>query len=521
MNKIIKIISGIIGIVILLLVVMAIFNICPPKGNWPAPPWCSNDTNTSLSNNTNIQNIDINTQSNNLDNNTQTDIKKLEPLLIDYNVTVSVPYWTNNDVYLGVDDNAEFLKLNKVNNTLFVGQTKLKKNSVYYYSKGSKDTTSLRTYDVNEVPIGLDSVINWKDSVKIINKPEFQKGVTFGGMLWDVDYLKTPGLIEYNLDFVKKLGANYIIIIPDWYLSDLNSTSIFPWYDSNGVFPNKTNWVKPTLTDEQIDFIISEARKRNLKIVLKPHVDPIMWSPEHPKGRGDIQPSNWDEWYSSYSKFIMHYAKLAEKDNVELFVVGTEIDPAAAEAHSYGPKDGGQTEYFENLIKDIKKAYSGKLTYSVACLGDECWGPRSIKFWDSLDYIGFEPYQSLSNKMDPSIDEIKQGFSKELEWARKLHEQYNKPVLFTEIASPSNDGAAKYMLDTPPVIKQDLFEQADVYEAMFQVIENIDWVQGMYPWALYLVKSDNNLKWQLKDTSSAFIAKPAGQVIEKWYKEIQ
>ena len=52
----------------------------------------------------------------------------------------------------------------------------------------------------------------------------------------------------------------------------------------------------------------------------------------------------------------------------------------------------------------------------------------------------------------------------------------NKPILFTEITSSSNDGTAKYMLDIPPVVKQDIYEQVDVYEAMFQVIENLDWV---------------------------------------------
>ena len=143
--------------------------------------------------------------------------------------------------------------------------------------------------------------------------------------------------------------------------------------------------------------------------MLKPHVDPFDWSPQQPKGRGDIQPTDWDTWYSNYTSFILHYAELAEKNKVEILVVGTEIDPAAMEGHGYGPAGGGQTEYFSNLIAEVRKVYSGKLTYSSSC-HEECWGIKGINFWGDLDYIGFEPYYSLTDKLDPTIDELKNGF---------------------------------------------------------------------------------------------------------------
>jgi hypothetical protein len=214
------------------------------------------------------------------------------------------------------------------------------------------------------------------------------------------------------------------------------------------------------------------------------------------------------------------YAALAQKNEVEMFVIGTEIDPAAMEGHPYGPIGGGQTQYFINLISEVREIYSGKLTYSSSCFG-ECWSVRNIQFWGALDYIGFEPYYSLTDSMNPTIADLKNGFLEGLEWAQQAHEAYNKPVIFTEISYHSFDGSGKYVLSTPPNPALDLQEQADAYEAVLQSIETIDWIEGIYPWALYLVRPGENLEWQLQDTDGPFIGKPAGQVLKKWYLKIE
>jgi len=439
---------------------------------------------------------------------------------LEINLVVTVPYWTNGDVYLGVGDNPAYLKLEKVNEVTYKGTAELEKDAEYYYSRGSLTTKSTTSYEPTEVPKGLNAVIDWIDSDKKISSPGFQKGVTFGGMLWEPEALAVPGIIDYNLDLAKKSGIEWIIIIPDWFVDNINSSTIKPWYASDGPFPNNTNWITPTLTDEQIESIIEKARNRGMKIVLKPHVDPINWSPEYPKGRGEIQPNDWNAWYASYTNFILTYAKLAEKNKAEMFVIGTEIDPAAMEGHPYGPKGGGQTQYFKELISEVRKVYSGKLTYSSACFG-ECWSVRNIQFWGELDYIGFEPYYSLADSIAPTIADLKKGFLDGLKWAQQTHEKYNKPVIFTEVSYHSFDGTGKYVISTPSNPALDLQEQADAYEAVLQSIETIDWIEGIYPWALYLVRPDDNLEWQLKDTDGPFIGKPAGQVLKKWYLKIE
>ncbi len=47
MYKAVKILFSVTGIVIFILIIMIIFNMCPPEGPWPEPPWCSvHDTNS-------------------------------------------------------------------------------------------------------------------------------------------------------------------------------------------------------------------------------------------------------------------------------------------------------------------------------------------------------------------------------------------------------------------------------------------------------------------------------------------
>lgn len=442
--------------------------------------------------------------------------------MVEVSLTVTVPYWNQGDVYLGVADNPTYLKLEKVNEVTYKGMTKIEKDGEYYYSRGSLATKSANTFKATDLPKGLNAVIDWIDSNKKISLAGFQKGVTFGGMLWQPEQLAVSGIIDYNLDLARKFGVEWITIIPDWFFyPDLNSSTIRPWYVSDGPFPNKSGWVTPTLTDEQIESIILKAKTRGMKIMLKPHVDPIDWGPQQPKGRGDIQPRNWDEWYSNYTNYILRYAKLAEKNKVEIYVIGTEIDPAAMEDHPYGPAGGGQTEYFKKLISEVKKVYSGKLTYSSSCHG-ECWGIRSIKFWEDLDYIGFEPYYSLTEKLNPTIEELKQGFLKGLNtWGKEVYQTYNKPLILSEVSYHSFDGSGKYVINTPSSPRLDLQEQADLYEAMMQALEERPWIQGVYPWAWYLVRPDDNMEWQLRDTDGPFIGKPAGQVIKKWYAKVE
>ena len=71
-----------------------------------------------------------------------------------------------------------------------------------------------------------------------------------------------------------------------------------------------------------------------VKVLFRPLVDPN-WSLPGNQGtwRGMIgnyfNATQWDEWFQSYSQFVIKFAMLAEEANVEDFSVGAEIDTTA------------------------------------------------------------------------------------------------------------------------------------------------------------------------------------------------
>ena len=77
--------------------------------------------------------------------------------------------------------------------------------------------------------------------------------------------------------------------------------------------------------DEGIQSTTRMAREAGIKTILKPH---IWLNDENGKWRGEIKmksEADWKKWFEEYSNFILHYAKLAEKEKIEMFCIGTEL----------------------------------------------------------------------------------------------------------------------------------------------------------------------------------------------------
>ncbi len=483
-KKILKALSVIVGLFILMTIIMFIFKLCPPNGLWISPPWCNNEQSHSHFN-----------------------LLKKERLV---NFLVTVPYWTSGDVYLGLQDNPKYLKLDKLDAVTYSGKTKLKDDTSYYYSQGNNETKSQNNFVITS-DLQMDAVIDWQNSKKKIIKAGFQKAVTFGAMAWDKYRQK---YLDKSFDTLNKLNIDWIVIIPDWFIyPDNKGTEIKAFYGDDQNFPNSSGWITPTLTDQKIKYIITKARKQGIKVILKPHVDPINFGLKKDSNRTNLHPQNWSKWFKNYEKFILHYANLAQEENISVLVIGTELDSSIWE-------DPRSEQHWRKIITQVRKIYSGKLAYSLGCYNNNCRLASKIKFWDDLDYIGFEPYFGLTNTNKPSINEMKLSFDKMLnKYAKPLSGKYNKPVLLSEVNIYSYDGANQDPIVVPSNPQADHQEQAAYYEALFQSLENKDWIQGVYLWSWYL---DNAVqKYNPHDVGDSFLNKPAGQVIKKWYGKIK
>ena len=272
-----------------------------------------------------------------------------------------------------------------------------------------------------------------------------------------VSYVASRDSIDQkHIDPILHLNANYAAIMPFGFIRDLQHPEV--------VFNSERQWFGETL--EGVKQYIKTLKKDHIKIMMKPQI--WVWRGEF---TGLINMKTEEEWLqleSTYSNFILEYAKVAEDTNTEIFCIGTELENFVA----------NRPEFWKQLITKIRSVYKGKLTYAAN------WNEYTkTSFWDELDYIGIDAYFPLSDKQTPTIQDCKQGWKKYKSEIKSYSEVYNKPILFTEFGYRSVDFTAR----SPWVSDVDmngvnLDAQVNATHAIFDEFWNEDWFAGGFIW---------------------------------------
>jgi hypothetical protein len=365
----------------------------------------------------------------------------------------------------------------------------------------------------------------------------FQKGVSLGGAHWRKDEYAN---LDWTLDKAKEYGVSHILVIPNGFLYPGNTGNeirkVFfdgPLYETDPRFQSKEwGWWGASLTDAQLREIAGGCKARGMKLVIKPHIDP--WDGT---SRGAATPKDPEAFFRNYNAFVTHYASLAEELSAVLFVIGTELSNIDSTEGALAKKGVDVTGEWRKIIRSVRNVYRGKITYSASAFGDwKTWkpehiakGPYHIKFWDDLDYIGFEPYFGVTRKNDPSPGELARGFMEKFAlYVEPLSKQYDKPILLTEV-----NGYAFDSMNTDPIAMYtepedhplDHKEQADYYDALFQTITKLDYVEGAYIWPFFIKPSaaesdEDYFKMQQHSHRDSLLGVPAGKVLKSWYRAI-
>ena len=141
---------------------------------------------------------------------------------------------------------------------------------------------------------------------------EFIKGITFASFA-------RKGLLaseeaHRSLDnLVERTNANLIIIVPFGLQETAHSEKIE--YDM-------------TCGDDELAEFIDYAHKKGLMVALKPTVNCRngTWRAHINFFDEDVPcEPKWGNWFASYTKFQMHFAKLAKQANCEMFIAGCEM----------------------------------------------------------------------------------------------------------------------------------------------------------------------------------------------------
>jgi hypothetical protein len=259
--------------------------------------------------------------------------------------------------------------------------------------------------------------------------------------------------------------------------------------------------------DVGIETTTAMAQELGIKSVLKPHI--WLHSNRSGKWRAEINmksEEDWQKWFAAYRKFILHHAKLAQNNGIELFCVGTELLKTIQQ----------REEDWRQLIRDVRQIYSGKLTYAANWYQEF----ELVPFWDQLDFIGIQAYFPLTDQENPTLDDLLKGWKPHLIQIEKIQQKFKKSVIFTEIGYKSGSDAAihpwKWNNTNPDEDTAGLETQAVCYEAFFQTFWEKDWFAGVYFWK-WFPNPEKIPHFEEKDFTPQ--QRPAEKVLARWFAE--
>lgn len=281
------------------------------------------------------------------------------------------------------------------------------------------------------------------------------------------------------IDALATTGATHVSVVVSWSQQDVRASKIAP-------HPTETQ------QDAVVRRIIRRAKGHRLKVLLFP----ILWVEERAVGqwRGTLAPDDPDRWWRGYRRFVMHYAKLAAAEQVELFSVGSELA-------SMEPK----LARWQGLIREVRAAYRGTLLYSAN------WDHyEKVPFWGDVDLVGLTGYYRLTESQTPTQHELDAAWRGIRNTLVKWQGTVGKPLLFTELGYPSSVGAARSPWDYTGDRTLDLEAQRRCFEAFYAAWAEEPTLRGVFFWNWWGPGKGT-------DTWYTIRGKPAEAVVRRWY----
>ncbi|NND95119.1 MAG: glycoside hydrolase [Flavobacteriales bacterium] len=287
---------------------------------------------------------------------------------------------------------------------------------------------------------------------------------------------------------IRLAGAEYVCLMPYGYMSK----------DSTRVRYDNAQWQWWGERSEGISTLIQDARSRGLSIMLKPHIW-IGWG-DYTGDLNFLSDRDQTNWNASYTDYLLHYARLAEQYDVEIFCIGTELCMQLND----------DPEYWSGLIEEVKSVYQGKLTYASNW---DCY--QDFPFWGKLDYIGIDAYFPLLESTEADLHKVSNGWKYWKDEMNVYSTDQNKPILFTEYGYRSVEFGLRepWEMSRSGEVSNDIQELG--YQGLFKSIWNEPWFAGGFLWKWHCLE---HLEHKDKATRFTPQGKPGLDIIIKNYK---
>ena len=206
------------------------------------------------------------------------------------------------------------------------------------------------------------------------------------------------------------------------------------------------------------------CKQKGLRIMVKPQI----WL-QHGEYTGTYMPPDTAmiAFKNSFKNFVLEYARIARELNADMFCIGTEWQ-------NFIKND---PEFWQQLIVEVKKVYSGPLTYAAN------WDEYiRTPFWSELDFIGVNAYFPLSDKDHPSAEDLRKGWHPWIRQLKSVADNNSKPILFTEYGyrSTVKNASKPWESYTQPEIS--LENQQVAYQALYYEFWQQPWFAGGFAW---------------------------------------
>jgi hypothetical protein len=312
------------------------------------------------------------------------------------------------------------------------------------------------------------------EAVKAVPGHAFMRGMALG----EHSDLREPELTA-KLNELRWLGVGHVSVVVSWSTPNIYSTSIEP---TPGCTPR----------DASLERLLTRARALGFKVMLFPILD--VRNRKGQEWRGALRPPSWDAWWKAYTRFLLHYARVAARTGTEIFSVGSELITTE-----------GMRPRWKELIARVRPIFRGQLLYSAN------WDHYTpVTFWDQVDLIGLTGYYKLAEAPGASEAEMLASWRvvrRRLQaWSRKM----KRPIIFTEVGYPSLAGGAVSPWDYTQATAVSLDEQLRAYRAFVRAWKGASELAGVFFWDWYGAGGKNDRRYTPR-------GKPAEQVIRSWY----
>jgi hypothetical protein len=259
----------------------------------------------------------------------------------------------------------------------------------------------------------------------------------------------TWGKAQRIVNYIVSLDANSLCISFPFYTPDITASTV-------GAKP-------ATPSPARLAILIREARRAGLRVTVRPILDEASLDP--PAGwRGAIEPTDVDEWFASYTRFLLPYAQVAQKYGAATFVVGTELDSMEG--------DPGWT----GLISAVAQVFHGQIGY------DANWSDyiTTPDVQVPVRSFGVDAYFPVDAPDSAPVSELVAGWDA---WLDRKTTGPLRSLVLSEVAIGAEDDAydspGNFYVNNPP----NPLVQANWYTAVCTVARQRH-MAGMYVWSL-------------------------------------